>query len=71
MTSWLAFLLNMTGLVLLRKKHRVGWLFGIVSECLWIYVAWQNEIPALMWMGATYIVMAGWNFMEWRKDARV
>jgi nicotinamide riboside transporter PnuC len=68
MTSWLAFTLNMTGLVLLRKKHSVGWLFGIASELLWIQVAVKTEIYALALMGVVYIVMAGSNYFEWRRN---
>jgi nicotinamide riboside transporter PnuC len=67
MTSWLAFLLNMTGVVLLRKKNPIGWLFGIASECLWIQVAVKTEIYPLALMGGVYIVMAGWSYFEWRK----
>jgi nicotinamide riboside transporter PnuC len=68
MTSWLAFLLNMTGVVLLRKKNPIGWLFGIASELLWIQVAVKTEIYALALMGGVYIVMAGWSYFEWRRD---
>jgi nicotinamide riboside transporter PnuC len=67
MIAWLAFALNMTGLVLLGKKRSIGWLFGIASEVLWIRVAMQNDIPALMLMGAVYILVAGRNYFEWRR----
>lgn len=67
MTSWLAFTLNMTGLVTLRYKKAYGWLFGIAAELLWIQVALKTEIYALAAMGLVYIVVAYWNFVEWRK----
>jgi nicotinamide riboside transporter PnuC len=66
MTSWLAFLLNMTGLYLLSEKIAIGWLFGIAAECIWMCLATQKRMPALVCTSLVYVVLAGVSFVKWR-----
>jgi hypothetical protein len=65
MIGWIAFVINTAGLVLLGYKFRIGWIFGITAECLWIWVATEREIPSLACMSLTYIVMAMVNCRKW------
>ncbi len=66
MTSWLAFLLNMTGLYLLSEKIAWGWLFGIAAECIWMRLATQKQMPALVCTSFVYVVLACVSFVKWR-----
>jgi hypothetical protein len=66
MTSWLAFLLNMTGLYLLSEKIAWGWLFGIAAESIWFVLATKRRMPALSCTSFVYIVLAIMSFVKWR-----
>jgi len=68
MTGWLALAINTIGLVLLGLKFRTGWLFGIASEVLWIWVATDKGIPPLALMSVIYIGMATINWNKWRQE---
>lgn len=69
MMGWLANLLNMIGLTLLRKKQRVGWLFGIVAECLWVIRAYEmGDARDLIFASTGYCLLAAWSYYEWRSE---
>lgn len=69
MIGWIATLLNIIGLILLGRKHRIGWLFGIVAECLWIVRAGHMGMPDLVAISTVYVFVAAWNFTSWGKHA--
>ncbi len=67
MTGWIANFLQVIGLVLLGKKQRVGWLFGVAAECLWIVRAEAKDMPDLMFISVIYIAVAVINWSKWGK----
>lgn len=68
MIGWLAAALNIAGLILLGRKRRIGWLFGIVAECLWIVRAGGMGMPDLIAISTVYVFVAAWNFNQWRPN---
>jgi hypothetical protein len=65
--GWLATGLNVLGLLLLGRRQRIGWLFGVVAELLWIARAMQvGGMQDLMAISTLYCVMATWNYLQWR-----
>jgi len=69
MTGWIAALLNVIGLVLLGAKIRIGWLFGIAAECLWVVRAESLSMYDLTAISVLYICVAAFNWWRWREDA--
>jgi hypothetical protein len=69
MIGWLANALNIIGLILLGKKQRIGWAFGIFAECLWIWRANQvGGMADLIFISTVYCFVAAWNLDQWRKE---
>jgi len=65
MIGWIANVLQITGLVLLGKKHAIGWLFGIAAEVLWICRASDKGMPDLVFISVVYIGVASYNWIKW------
>lgn len=67
MTGWLANLLNIIGLILIGRRQRIGWAFGIAAECLWILRANQvGGMPDLIFISSVYCFIAAYNWKKWR-----
>lgn len=64
--GYLAGGLNILGLILLRYKISVGWLFGIVAEILWIIRAGSKDMPDLILISFAYICIAVSNWWKWK-----
>lgn len=63
--GWLANILNITGLILLNRKNRIGWLFGIAAECLWIWRAERLGMTDLVFISTVYVCVAAHSFFSW------
>lgn len=68
MIGWLAVAINVTGLLLLGQKMRVGWLFGAAAEFCWLIRASDKQMPDLLVISTVYIAIAVVNFAKWRKQ---
>lgn len=66
--GWIANALNILGLVLLGRRHRIGWLFGIAAECLWIWRAGRMGMPDLVFISTVYCLIASWNYLKWAEE---
>jgi hypothetical protein len=66
MSGWVANALQIYGLLLIGRKQRIGWLYGIAAEILWLFRAGEKHMPDLMFISAVYIVVAGWNWWQWK-----
>jgi len=70
MIGWLANAFNIAGLILLGKRQRIGWAFGIVAECLWIWRASEvGGMSDLIFISGVYCLLAAYNWTEWRVAA--
>lgn len=64
---WIAALITLFAKYLVGRKDKWGHIVHIISECVWIYVAFITKIWGLLLIAIPTIILSLWNFWKWHK----
>lgn len=64
--DWLVSILGITSIYLLGDKKKSGWVFKLVSQVIWIYLAISKELYGFIPLAALAGILAIRNYIKWR-----
>lgn len=70
MISWIANIFELTGTFVVGNKKKIGFLFNIVGNCLWIYVGikYFKTVGGLLIVSPIAFVINIRNYRKWKKE---
>lgn len=69
--SWIAAILELIGVLLLRYKKSTGWLVFVAGSLLWTYVGLTSPgAHGLILVCPILILLNCSNYLKWRKDEK-
>lgn len=67
--SWLAASLSIIGLWLSGYNPRVGWVYGIAIQAVWVAYGLDTDQPGMLALSAAFVAIYGRNLYRWRGTA--
>jgi nicotinamide mononucleotide transporter len=67
--EWLAVVAGVFYVVLIARQRRLGWICGGVSSALYVYIAWQAQLPLQAGLQLFYVLMAVYGWVTWTRAA--
>ena len=56
------------GLWQLTRKRRIGWLFRLIGEVIWVMIGWQMGMSSIYLWGLGFMLLDIIGFSKWETD---
>lgn len=64
--SWFAAAVSVLGLWLSGQNPRVGWIYGLGSQGVWITYGITTHQPGMLALSGAFLMLYGRNLLRWR-----
>lgn len=69
--DWVASIITIIGIELLRRKMWQGFLVGLLNEIIWAYLAISREVYGLLLLVVVLTFQYSWAIYTWRKEPKI
>lgn len=63
--GWVGSGCVLTGMLLIGRKNRFGFLLGVLGEVFWFTRGYRAGEIDLMGLAMVFVAMNGWNWWKW------
>lgn len=63
--DWIAGIFELAGLYVVGNRNRIGWLFGLVGNLLWTFLAFRLHIYGLLLVVVPAMFINIRNYRRW------
>lgn len=64
--SWFAAAVSVLGLWLSGLNPRIGWIYGLTSQAVWIAYGAETHQPGMLALSGAFLVLYSRNLWRWR-----
>jgi hypothetical protein len=64
--SWIAAGVSVAGLWIAGINPRIGWIYGIVSQAVWVTYGLATDQPGMIALSVAFVALYGRNLWRWR-----
>ncbi|MFI7074921.1 hypothetical protein [Micromonospora sediminicola] len=64
--SWIAAAASITGLWISGHNPRIGWVYGIASQAVWVTYGVATAQPGMIALSVAFVVIYSRNIYRWR-----
>jgi hypothetical protein len=64
--SWIAAAISIAGLWIGGINPRIGWIYGIASQGLWVSYGWATDQPGMIALSVAFVAIYTRNLWRWR-----